>query len=466
MNAFASQFRLGLTLAIRNRMALIYGFIFPLIFLIAFYVLYRHDEVPIALHLGELLTVTILGGACFGLPTTLVSERERGVWRRYRLSPAPTTLFIASTLATRFMLILAAMLLQTGLALALGMPYPAHPLGLLFAFSLTAIAFMGLGLIVAVLSDNVPTVQALGQCIFLPMLIIGGVAVRLSALPPWALQLSTFFPGRYAVAAMQGNVTGSGLTGIGFDLVALGVMGAAALIAGLHWFRWDADSRSAAPGARPAILLALSAWVLVGLMAIWQGRIEAPDTVIENVGSSADFAPESLATGADSRQPSWRSAGADDFKRIAFERLPPDGGLVSPIAAASERPDPLVAERLDHIRTSLASWPPGQESDLVQRTRNYLYIIAVADLLQMSDLERFLPRIVFDQMQGNLGDQDLPRLLYWVAMHPNEGDDAAAGKLELLGLPAVTGPRQALRGRVMLYAFKFLGRLTGDLPTS
>ena len=46
--------------------------------------------VPLVRHIGELLTVTALGGACFGLPTTMVSERERGVWRRYRLAPVAT----------------------------------------------------------------------------------------------------------------------------------------------------------------------------------------------------------------------------------------------------------------------------------------------------------------------------------------------------------------------------------------
>ena len=68
-------------------MAIIYSYLFPTIFLIAFWVLYRHERVPLARHMGELLTVTALGGACFGLPTTMVSERERGVWRRYRLAP-------------------------------------------------------------------------------------------------------------------------------------------------------------------------------------------------------------------------------------------------------------------------------------------------------------------------------------------------------------------------------------------
>ncbi len=165
---------LGLKLNMRNRMAMIYGYLFPLIFLVAFWAIYRADRVPLSLHMGELLTVTVLGGACFGLPTTMVSERERGVWRRYRLAPVPRWTFVAGTLVTRYILLITAALVQLGLALAIGMPVPAHPLGLLVAFTCAAVAFLGLGLVIAMLADSVPAVQALGQCIFLPMLMIGG----------------------------------------------------------------------------------------------------------------------------------------------------------------------------------------------------------------------------------------------------------------------------------------------------
>ena len=79
------------------------------------------------------------------------------------------------------------------------------------AFTCVAFAFIGLGLVIAMMADNVPAVQALGQCIFLPMLIIGGVAVPLASLPDWAQRLSAFFPGRYAVEALQACVTGDGL---------------------------------------------------------------------------------------------------------------------------------------------------------------------------------------------------------------------------------------------------------------
>ena len=210
MDAFLHQFRISLRLHFRNRMALIYSYLFPTIFLIAFWVLYRYDRVPLARHMGELLTVTALGGACFGLPTTMVSERERGVWRRYRLAPVRTGI-AAGEHGRRALRAAGGGRAAAGRAGdGVGMPLPSHPLDLWIAFTFVAFALLGLGLVIATLADNVPAVQALGQCIFLPMLIIGGVAVQLSSLPEWAQHVSAFFPGRYAVEAMQSSVTGAG----------------------------------------------------------------------------------------------------------------------------------------------------------------------------------------------------------------------------------------------------------------
>src|SRR5688500_20150435 len=100
------------------------------------------------------------------------------------------------------------------------MTLPIHPFDLWEAFTFVSFAFIGLGLVIATLADNVPAVQALGQCIFLPMLIIGGVAGQLTSLPEWAQHVSAFFPGRYAAEARQTSGSGAGLGVLRFSLLA------------------------------------------------------------------------------------------------------------------------------------------------------------------------------------------------------------------------------------------------------
>lgn len=284
MNGLLQQLRITLQLYFRNTMALVYGYLFPTIFLVAFWVLYRYDKVPLARHMGELLTISVLGGACFGLPTSMVSERERGVWRRYRLAPLPTGYLVASTVIARYLILITAGVLQIALAMAIGMPFPRHPVDLFLAFTLVAFAFLGLGLVIATLADNVPAVQALGQCLFLPMLIIGGIAVPLASLPDWAQHVSAFFPGRYAVEAVQASVTGNGLGTARFSLIALLLIGAAACVAGAKLFRWDAQQRFVTLRGKAWIGVALMAWIAVGLVAESRGDVAvlktaAPDAV-------------------------------------------------------------------------------------------------------------------------------------------------------------------------------------------
>jgi hypothetical protein len=529
-SALLNQLQISLKLHARNKMALLYSYLFPTIFLVAFWVLYRFEQVPLVRHVGELLTVTALGGACFGLPTTMVSERERGVWRRYKLTPVSTFTLVAGTVAARYLLLVGAALLQLVLAIGLGMPLPRHPFELFLAFTVVAFAFIGLGLVIAMMADNVPAVQALGQCIFLPMLIIGGVAVPLASLPDWAQTLSSFFPGRYAVEALQACVTGTGLGVERFSVLALVLIGAAGCLAGAKMFRWDSEQRFAAAPGKAWVGVALAAWVTVGVLSEAQGRnpqkvaatssakvpatlgeerapaapIVAPETqsqpetlpsITATAPPSGGARPDAPAPQVAARSPeakavrgerepeppprpgpapgptpgtnppaAWRDVTMADIDRdLIFTRLPPDSGVVTPIAPLAEEPDEQTAAQLDKMRVALPEWAPGQVADPVQRVRNYLFVAAVPDVFQMQDLERFVPMVVYERIQEVIPKEDLIKILYWIATHPFDGDDKAVDELRPLGLFNGPADMEQTRGRLSVYAVKLLGRITGKI---
>ena len=448
MNGLGEHLKLSLRLHFRNRLALIYGYLFPLIFLVAFWVLYRHEKIPLLRHMGELLTVSVLGGACFGLPTSMVSERERGVWRRYRLTPLPTWAFVVSTAVARYLIVLSAGLLQLGLALAVGMTLPEHPLGLFVAFTLVAFALIGLGLVIATLADNVPAVQALGQCIFLPMLIIGGVAVQLASLPEWAQQLSAFFPGRYAVEAIQACVSGDGLAATRFSLPALALIGLAGCIAGTKLFRWDSAQRFMARSGKLWILPVFAAWAAVGVLAEWQSRISA--RVAAELAAAVAVAPVSKET-------PWLALTAKDVAALSF-RVPSDFGVVSPYAAPDDEATDYTKDEVDAVRRELPTWRPGLRGDDVQRVRHLLCVAAVPDAIQMP-VERYLPPVVLQHLEDIYPRDKLIKILTWIVLHPDDG--TVVDNIEALGVRGSAGDPYVVRERSYLYALKFIIRLTG-----
>jgi ABC-type polysaccharide/polyol phosphate export permease len=440
-------------------MALLYGFLFPIVFLAAFWALYRHEQVPLLLHMGELLTVTVLGGACFGLPTTLVNERERGVWQRYRLTPIKTQSLVLSTLLARYLIIVSAGLLQLGIALAIGMIAPADPLALLFVFTLVAFAFIGIGLVIAALADTVPAVQALGQCVFLPMLILGGVAVPIGSLPMWAQHLSSYLPGRYAVEALQKTVDGQGLASTRFDLLALTLIGAAALLTGSKLFRWAPGQHSRSITGKRWLVPAIAAWVLVGVLAESKDRIplDTPKHVDSHAGSPATPA---TAIATPPRLQLWEALTDADIDALNFT-VPPDDGLVTPIARDDEKPDDETDLMLARLEGELPHWAPGRVEDPLQRVRNLLCVAAVVDLLQ-NPVERFVPPLVQRRLEINFPPEKLVRLLAWIALHPAEG--TIVTDLSDLHVEGVAS-EAVVRERVQLYAIKLIARITGRTTT-
>jgi hypothetical protein len=132
------------------------------------------------------------------------------------------------------------------------------------------------------------------------------------------------------------------------------------------------------------------------------------------------------------------------------------------MARSDEDPEPEIVGELDRIYRQLPQWKPGLVTDPIQRVRNHLFVAVVPDLFQIP-IERFVPQIVFDRLQETVPKEDLIRILYWIAVHPDEGDDKALDDLHTLGLGNGPSETDEVRQRVGIYAVKMLGRLMGKI---
>ncbi len=271
LRALLAMAVITLRLNARNPQALVFGFLVPVFFLIAFGSVFGSNGAAMLRSLGQVLTIAALGGSCFGLPIALVGERERGVWRRYRLSSVGAATLVGGLVLARLVLLLVAGLLVIATAMiGYHMPLPTQPLAVLGSYLAVSGAFIGIGLLISSVATSVAAVQALGQCLFLPMLIIGGVAVPLTMLPLWADHLSRFLPGRYAVQALDRVLIPSQyMLPIAFPLAVLVAIALCGLAAGAMAFRWAPEAADRGRTAR-ALLVGLSAWLVAGLIAeLW-----------------------------------------------------------------------------------------------------------------------------------------------------------------------------------------------------
>jgi len=292
-------------------------------------------------------------------------------------------------------------------------------------------------------------VQALGQCLFLPMLVIGGVAVPIASLPDWAQRLASFFPGRYAVEAMQAATTGNDLSALPLPLAVLAVTGFAAVLAAMKLFRWEHGRSFATLRGKGWLALILAVWVVTGLLAGLRERSAA--------ALAAATAPPVVV--ADPLSP-WKQLTAKDVAGLSF-KVPSDYGVVAPFAPEDELPDEALQAQMQQLRDRLPQWEPGRlKVDDLQRVRNLLCVAAVADAAQ-EPAERYIPGVVLAHLQTIFPKPQLIQMLAWIALHPDDG--AVVQDVSALGLTHEVGGPDLVRDRMYFYALKCIIRLTGRL---
>jgi hypothetical protein len=431
----AEHFWMALRLNFRSKQAIVYGYVVPIFFLLAFASVFRAGEPPLLDQMGQLLTITILGGACFGLPTAIVADRERGIWRRYRLLPISPLALVFSTLLARLLIVVSAALLQIALArAAFGTPLPLNLGASAGGLLLVAIAFLGLGLIVAALAKDVPAVQALGQCLFLPMIMIGGVGVPLEVLPAWAQRVAGFMPGRYAVDVLhQAYTQMDGLTGAEFSLAALAAIAVTSIAIGAKLFRWEADRRLSA-AEKTFVAAAFACWLVIGATASVTGRLD---------GAAPLLRPEQVTD--------------EMIATISYDQLTGDDELVTRLAAPYRTIEDRY--RVLPIAEQIRSWPPAQVSDRAQRVVNLLCLAAMADV--HADIrEADIGRVIYEHLRSQYSHAELRRICAWFILSPAAGTVVTTAPE--FGFSRELKP-DVVRQRAVWYAQKFLGRLTGQL---
>jgi ABC-2 type transport system permease protein len=331
---------------------------------------------------------------------------------------------------------------------------------MLIAFVFVSFAFLGMGLIIAMLAHTVPAVQSLGQAIFLPMIIIGGVGVPLRMLTGWAQHVAAFLPGRYAVELLQACMNGRGLSGSGFQMVALTGIGLAALIAGGKLFRWDVDQRIPR-GSVKWIGLAIFTWAAVGLAAEFTGQIQGPvfreagTTLAERIIAPVTQPATAPATASTFPYESWRDIPREQVDAITYDDLPPDWGTEVPVAADLLGVDDATFARLEDYLALLKDWPPANDPDPVQRIRAQLSVISVIDLAA-DPLEHAAAFATFEKIRTETPRDQLMQILTFIALTPEKGQVAISA--EGVGVEAYAG-EYLVRIRVQMYARKLLFRV-------
>lgn len=234
-----------LKLTLRDRQALFWTYVFPLFFLFLFCAIFgRGNPKAVAGLMAGLLCISAMAAGFFSLGIELVTARERGILRRYKLSPIHPLLLISSRLVANFLIALSSLLMQIGVAIVVyRMPIAGNFMAMMVMLSAGALAFLALGLLIASVAESVKVALALANLFFFPLMFLGGAAIPKFMLPPTIREISRLTPSNYMVEGLgRIMVEGKSLSDSSPQLIVLAVTFVTALFVAAKFFRWESKS--------------------------------------------------------------------------------------------------------------------------------------------------------------------------------------------------------------------------------
>ncbi|HXA57457.1 MAG TPA: ABC transporter permease [Candidatus Acidoferrum sp.] len=264
--------KIRIRLAARNRLFLFFSLLMPMLFLIGAVIFIKERGGPVSNYiLGALLTVTVMG-SFWGLSVQLVTFREQGILRRFRLAPVGAGPMLASSILSNYVMAIPTLLVEVMVCRwVLHITNWGNPWAMVVLATFGSAAFSAFGLIVASVTNTMQETQVINQLIWMGFLFLSGATVPLTALPRWIQHATLFSPATYLATGLEASSTGViASRDFATDTLGLAVTVLVCFEISRRLFRWEPEAK-VPPRAKLWVLAALVPFFLFGIFENFHG---------------------------------------------------------------------------------------------------------------------------------------------------------------------------------------------------
>ena len=255
-------------ITLRNKAFLFFSLVMPMAFFFLYCGVLAKGDIPkIRYLLGPVIAMSVMG-TFWGLSAQIVTWREQGILRRFRLAPIPASSMIGSSVLANMLLILPTVVLELALARFVYHLKDFGNLGGIIFMSLIGIgAFASLGLIVASVTNTMQETQVINQLLWFALIFLSGATVPIPVLPKAAQHVALFLPATYLVNALQqAMVHHASLLSLRANIGSLLAWAVLAFTISSLLFRWEPEAKL----PRNAKLWAASTILPFVLLGVWE----------------------------------------------------------------------------------------------------------------------------------------------------------------------------------------------------
>jgi ABC-2 type transport system permease protein len=247
MKGFLKLTWVELKLFLREPMLGLFTLAFPLVMLFVFGGVYGNKpsdyfggygmvDVSVPAWAGLIIATT----GFLSLAVSVATYRERGVLRRFRLTPIqPQAILVAQVAVLLLMTALGMALLIVAAKLVFGLQFRGNLASVAGGFVLGSLSIFAIGFLLAGIAPTARAAQAMGMVLFYPMIFLSGATIPLEAIRGSIRTVARALPLTHVVTLLRGLWLGDPW---GQHLTEVAVLGGVLLIgASLSgWlFRWE-----------------------------------------------------------------------------------------------------------------------------------------------------------------------------------------------------------------------------------
>jgi ABC-2 type transport system permease protein len=236
------QFRLERKMFWRNPSAAFFNFLLPLLLLALFGAIFAGERAKLDVIVPGIAGMSVMSATFIALAYNVTLLRERGILKRLRGTPLPTSAWLAGVAANA----VANTVLQLGLVILagrfiFGVSWPSDWIALAVFVALGVVCFAALGVALAHAIPNFESAPAYVNAVFIPMILIAGVFYDEKSAPQVLRDAAEVLPLKHLIDGMSGAmVHHEGLADHGVALLVLALWAAVGLGLAIRGFSWEA----------------------------------------------------------------------------------------------------------------------------------------------------------------------------------------------------------------------------------
>jgi ABC-2 type transport system permease protein len=236
------QYRLERRMFWRNPSSAFFNFVLPLLLLAIFGAIFAGEHARLDVVVPGIAGMCVMSATFTALAYNVTMLRERGILKRLRGTPMPTTAYFGGVAAHA----ITNTVLEVGIVIVaghvvFGVAWPGDWLALLVFVALGVVCFSALGVALAHAIPNFESAPAYVNAVFLPMIMIAGVFYDDESAPTVLRDIAEVLPLKHLIDGMSGAmVRGEGLAHHGVALLVLALWGIAGTAIAVRGFSWEA----------------------------------------------------------------------------------------------------------------------------------------------------------------------------------------------------------------------------------